>query len=379
MTRSDAGTAPEAGVPAPDPGAGPASAPEPSDISAARILLIDDESSNLRVLTRILARAGFRQVTAEASPVRGLTLFEELAPDLVLLDLHMSEMSGFDVLEQLRSRIPPQSYLPILVLTGDDTTVAKQRALTLGAKDFITKPFDTTEVVLRIRNLLETRSLHLLLADQNRLLEARVLDRTRELNEAQIEMLQRLAAAAEVRDDDTGQHTQRVGEVSGWLARAHGLSEARANLIRRAAPLHDVGKIGVPDEILRKPGRLTEAEYDLMKTHTLVGARILTNGHSELLHVAERIARSHHERWDGSGYPDGLAGEAIPLEARLVAVADFSDALSHDRPYRPALPLGKVLGMIRESSGHHFDPRLVEVFLSGLGGQGLPPPLSESR
>jgi putative two-component system response regulator len=329
-----------------------------------RILIVDDEEANVRVLTRILAREGFTDLMSSTDPHLALPMFLEFQPDLVVLDLRMPGIDGFGVLGQLAPVIPQSTYLPVLVLSADSSLTAKQRALRMGAKDILTKPFDVTEVVLRIRNLLETRRLHLLLEEHNHLLEAKVIERTRELDGAQIEMLQRLAAAAEVRDDETGQHTQRVGEMTGLLARAMGWSAEESELIRRAAPLHDLGKIGIPDGVLMKAGKLTVEEFDLIKTHTTIGARILRGGRSELVQLAERIALGHHERWDGTGYPNGLRGEAIPFEARLVAIVDVFDALVHDRPYRKGWPAAKVLANIAEQSGRHFDPRVVEAFLA---------------
>jgi len=340
---------------------------------ANRILIIDDEEANLRALTRILAREGFTELRSSSDPHLALPLFLEFQPDLVVLDLRMPGLDGFGVMGQLAPVIPHSTYLPVLVLSADSSLAAKQRALRMGAKDILTKPFDVTEVVLRIRNLLETRRLHLLLEEHNHLLEAKVVERTRELDDAQIEMLQRLAAAAEVRDDETGQHTQRVGEMTGRLARAMGWSEDESELIRRAAPLHDLGKIGVPDGVLMKAGKLTAEEFEIIKTHTTIGARILRGGRSELVQLAERIALGHHEKWDGSGYPNGLSGEAIPLEARLVSIVDVFDALAHDRPYRKGWPVAEVLARIAEQSGRHFDPRVVEVFLS-QDWRGFAPP-----
>jgi len=329
-----------------------------------RILVVDDEALNVRLLERILARAGFTDVSTVMDPRRVPELYAAYRPDLVLLDLHMPGRDGFGVLEDLAELTAGDGYLPVLMLTGDASAEAKRRALALGAKDFLAKPFDAQEVVLRIRNLLETRALYRALAEQNARLERRVRERTRELDQAQLEVLERLAAAAEFRDDDTGQHTQRVGELVARLAVILGLPADQVELVRRAAPLHDVGKIAIPDDILRKPGRLTPAEFDVMKTHAAVGALLLAGGRSALVSMAERIARSHHERWDGSGYPDGLRGEEIPLEARLVAVADVVDALSHDRPYRPAWALDAVLALVRTERGRHFDPAVADALLS---------------
>jgi putative two-component system response regulator len=330
----------------------------------ARILIVDDETANVVALSRILTHAGFVNLAGITDSRCVLQLLEEFRPDLILLDLHMPMLDGFAVLEQLQTAIPAGTYLPILTLTGDDSPHARQRALSMGAKDFLTKPFDLTEVLLRIRNLIETRNLHLALQGQNQELERRVAERTALLERTQLEVLERLASAAEFRDDATGRHTQRVALLAGALAVALGVEEAASGLIRCAAPLHDVGKIGVPDSILLKPGTLTSEEFTVMRTHTTIGARILGGGLSAMIQMAQRIAQSHHERWNGEGYPEGLSRESIPLEARIVAIADFFDALTHDRPYRTARPVEEVRAEIRSLSGKHFDPRVADAFLS---------------
>ncbi|MFN2637723.1 MAG: HD domain-containing phosphohydrolase [Gemmatimonadaceae bacterium] len=339
-----------------------------ADVSReARILIIDDHEANIEALKRILRSAGFLAVNSTTDPKMGVTLVETWNPDLVLLDLHMPDLDGFGVLDAIRPRLGGGSYLPVLMLTADSSDETKRRALAGGVKDFLTKPFDATEAVLRIGNLLETRSLYTTIHTQNELLEQRVAERTRELEEAQFEILQRLAAAAEFRDDDTGEHTQRVGELAALLAAAVGLSDAQVDVIRRAAPLHDVGKIGIPDSILLKPGRLTREERLIMRTHAAIGAEMLAGGHSAIVQSAERIARSHHERWDGKGYPDGYAGEAISIEARIVAVADFLDALTHKRPYRGAWSVEKTMKKIVAERGCHFDPVVVDALLAIRG------------
>jgi putative two-component system response regulator len=274
----------------------------------------------------------------------------------------MPYLDGFEVMNQLRARVPLGIFLPILVLTADITPETKRKALDEGATDFLTKPFDQTEVVLRIRNLLRTRVLHLQLQDQNHLLEQKVRERTIELEETQIEILERLALAAEYRDDDTGEHTKRVGQMSAQIAQALGLSNAEVELIRRAAPLHDVGKIAIPDSILLKPGKLTPEEFELMKTHTTVGAKMLSGGRFPLLQRAEEIALTHHERWDGTGYA-GLKGESIPIAGRIVAVADVFDALTSARPYKEAWPRAKAIEEVQRQSGRQFDQSVVEAFL----------------
>jgi putative two-component system response regulator len=333
------------------------------ELRVARILVVDDDEVNLRVLTRILERAGYVNVhtTSEGHSVE--MLVQEIEPDLMLLDLHMPPPDGFTILEQLAPVIRGPARLPVLVLTGDSTPETKRRALSLGARDFLAKPFDATEAMLRIRNLIETRLLQRALESHNVKLESRVAERTSDLERAQVEIMERLGRASEFRDDDTGRHTQRVGALSAAIAAALGLDQRTVELIRRAAPLHDVGKIGIPDHILLKPSSLTPEETAVMRTHTLIGARILSGGRSELVKMAERIALSHHECWDGAGYPNGLAGEQIPIEARIVALADCVDALSHNRPYRASRPIEDVIAEVIRSAGNHFDPDIVAAML----------------
>jgi putative two-component system response regulator len=248
-------------------------------------------------------------------------------------------------------------------LTSDRAPESKHRALAAGARDFLNKPFDRAEVLLRIKNLLETKLLYCQLQSQNHAFESIVQERTRDLRDAQIEILQRLALAAEFRDDITGQHTQRVGLLAAQIARELGLPEAEAELLRLTAPLHDIGKLGIPDQILLKPDRLTIEEFEHMKQHTTIGARILSGSRYELLQRAEEIAHFHHERWDGSGYPSGLAGEDIPLASRIVAVADTFDVLTHERPYKSAWSIEDALDEIARQSGDKFDPRIVDALL----------------
>jgi len=265
------------------------------------------------------------------------------------------------VLEQITAHNRSDDRVPVIMITADASAETKRRALELGANDFVGKPFDSGEILLRIRNHLETRFLHQKLREQNSQLERKVIERTKEVEDSQVEVLERLAAAVEFRDDDTGNHTRRVAEVSGMLAGAVGLDATTVELIRRAAPLHDIGKVGIPDAILLKAGPLTGEEFEIMKTHTVIGSRMLSKGRSELVRFSQRIARSHHEWWDGSGYPDRVSGQSIPLEARIVAVADFLDALTHERPYRPAWGIEETLAEIRRRSGSHFDPSVTRA------------------
>lgn len=332
-----------------------------SEAQKPSLLIVDDQTENIRLLVRILNHAGYLDITTTTDSSRVAELHALSKPDIVLLDLHMPNQDGFAVLEKLAPFTFGVDRLPVVMITADDSTEVKRKALSLGAKDFISKPFDQAEVVLRIRNLLETRFLHQQLRGQNNELEKKVTARTRELEQSQMEMLERLATAVEFRDDDTGDHTKRVGLVSGRLAEAIGLGTAAADLIRRAAPLHDIGKVGIPDAILLKPGPFTPEERAIMQTHTTIGSKMLSRGRSELVRLCQRIARSHHERWDGSGYPDGLSEQGIPLEARIVAVADFFDALTHERPYRDAQGESETLEAINDGSGTHFDPVVVEA------------------
>jgi putative nucleotidyltransferase with HDIG domain len=327
----------------------------------ARILVIDDEEANIEILQRILSRAGFLHVETTTDPLQAAGLYVQQRPDLILLDLHMPHLDGIEVMDQL-NEIAEASYLPILILSADLTPEARREALSRGAKDFVGKPFMPDELLLRIRTLLETRFLYLQIQSQNQLLEAKVRERTRALEEAQIEILERLAVAAEFRDDNTGQHTQRVGQMSALVARELGMPDSQVALIRRGAELHDVGKIGVPDTILMKMGRLTADEFEIVKTHTTIGARILSGGKFPLLRLSEEIALTHHERWDGSGYA-GISGAKIALAGRIVSVADVFDALTQQRPYKPAWPVAEAIAEIDRQRGRQFDPDVVDAFL----------------
>lgn len=329
----------------------------------ARILMVDDQEANLLLLESILHKAGYTNITNTSDSRRVVALYAEIQPDLVLLDLIMPHMDGFAVMKQLASHVPRETYLPILVVSADSTPQARQRALSMGAKDFVAKPFDATEVVLRIHNLLITRYLHLELRNRNQALEQQVRERTRELEQAQIEIVDRLAQAAEYRDDDTHGHAHRVGQLTALVGQELGLPQAEVNVLRSAAALHDIGKIGVPDRILLKPDQLTPEEAEVMKAHTVIGSRLLSGSRSRLLQVAEEIALTHHERWDGNGYSPGLGGETIPLAGRIVAVADAFDALTHDRPYRKARPVKQAIEELQQQAGRQFDPRVVEALL----------------
>ena len=280
----------------------------------------------------------------------------------------MPRLSGVEVLQELTAA-SAGTYLPIVVLTGDVTPESKRRVLGMGAKDFLIKPFDTTEVLLRIKNLLVSRVLYKELKHHNETLEQRVQARTRQLAEAQVEILNHLAIVSEYQDDDTSQHTQRVGALAAMLARSLGQDEDQVELIRLAAPLHDIGKVGVPNHILLKSGKLMPSEFEIMQSHTTVGGEIFAKSKFPLLQLARQIALYHHERWDGLGYPQHLKGEQIPLPARIVAVVDAFDALTHARPYKKAVSFQEARVELRAQAGVQFDPQIVKAFLSAITPQ----------
>jgi len=348
--------------------------------SDARLLIIDDTEANLPLMERILTRAGFASVTTTSDPTAAVSLYIRMEPDLIVLDLHMPGMDGFEVMEALKDVVPPSSFLPILVLTGDIDRDARDRALSTGAKDYLTKPFDPTELLLRIRNLLETRHLHQVLQGHNEHLENTVAERTGELRQAlatlehaqtrlkesQEETVRRLSIAAELRDESTGAHIQRMSRYCALMARELGSDSERVELLRLASQMHDVGKIGIPDSILLKPGPLSPKERVVMQRHCDVGHRILTGSEAELVVLAAAIAWTHHERVDGNGYPRGLSRDDIPIEGRIAAIADVFDALTTERVYKHAFPVDTAISILREGSGTHFDPELVETFLDSM-------------
>lgn len=326
-----------------------------------RILVVDDDPANTTLLARLLGARGYGDVLVTNESTAAAELCRRMQPDLVLLDLHMPEVGGLELLR----RLPAETRgvpLPILVLTADTTREARRAALGAGARDFVTKPFDPDEVGLRVGNLLQTRGLAATLRRHRDELEQRVARRTEELELARLETLERLAVAAEFRDDDTGEHTRRVARTACLLARALRVPEADVERLGLAAPLHDVGKIAVPDAVLLKPGSLTRAEHQLVQSHVLVGEQILGGSSSPVLQTAAEIALHHHERWDGRGYPAGLAGNEVPLPARLVAVADVFDALTHRRPYKDAWPVADAVAEILDQAAGHFDPDVVAAF-----------------
>jgi putative two-component system response regulator len=330
---------------------------------SARILVVDDDLPNLNLLVRMLQRAGFGALHGIYDAREVLPAVVDFQPDVVLLDLHMPGVSGIDLLLEIRALQGQRGYLPVLVLTGDSSREMRDAALAAGARDFLTKPYDAGEVLLRVRNLIETRLLNVELRRQNAQLSERCESRTEELEAAKLEILERLARAADFRDEVSYGHTTRVGELAARIAARLGYTAVEVDQIRIAARLHDIGKIGLSDSILLKPGPLAPAEFLAQEKHTLIGANILSGSRFPILRLAEEIALTHHESWDGSGYPRGLRGENIPIGGRIVAVADVFDALTHARPYKTAWRLDDAVDEIKHQSGTKFDPAVVKAFL----------------
>jgi putative two-component system response regulator len=333
-----------------------------NSLSHSRILLIDDSSPNTRFIVRLLDMAGFSSVLTVTDSRLALAEFAQFQPDIVLLDLHMPHVDGFQILSEIRQADLESNFLPILIFTGDGNDDIKRRALGLGATDFLTKPGDPGEILQRIKNFLVSRANWQQLRDQNLNLERRVSERTAELEEARLEIFAKLALVCEFRDDETGDHIRRVRALSRGIAIAYGLSREECDLIGLASELHDVGKIGIPDYILQKPGRLTPSEFELMQIHTEIGGRILDKSKTPLLTTAAQITRYHHENWDGTGYTHGLIGGEIPLSARIVAVADVFDSLTSARCYKQAWTKEKACEEIRSLSDSKFDHGVVDAF-----------------
>jgi putative two-component system response regulator len=333
-----------------------------SALTGMRVLIVDDNHNNIEVVQQILEGAGYTQFLNTHDPDSVEHLCDAWQPDLLLLDLHMPGLSGYQVLARLRQRIREPQNLPVLVVTADATPEARNRALSMGARDFITKPVDQTELLLRVRNLLQTRHLQHQLQDRNEHLDHAVRERTDELERARTESLTILASVAEYHDDDTHQHTGRVGQSAARIAQALDLPAELVANIRAAAPLHDIGKIGISRGILLKPEGLTPEERQSMMRHVHIGAQILASATSPVLRLAAEIASTHHERWDGDGYLQRLAGDTIPIAGRITAVADVFDALTHERPYKPAWDVRRAVTEITTQAGRQFDPDVVAAF-----------------
>ena len=331
-----------------------------TDILNSKILIVDDEQDNIMILKEILRREGFKNLDCETEPRNVLEREYVSHYDLVLLDFQMPFMDGFEVIELLKAYNDNEAS--IIMLTANVEPETRHDALSRGAKDFITKPFDHKEVVCRIRNVLEARLLQKSLAEQNGRLEKSCQDRTEELIETRMHAIQCLGKAAEFRDNETGMHVVRMSKTSARIAKELGWDEAQCDLILHASPMHDIGKIGIPDHILLKPGELDIDEWEIMQSHTTIGGKILSVSDSDLFQSAAEIAETHHEKWDGSGYPEGLAGDEIPIMSRIVAVSDTFDALISERPYKEPWPTEEAIAYVTGNSGKHFDPEVVEAF-----------------
>ena len=330
--------------------------------SPTRILVVDDEPNISRLVSQLLTVKGYdsRVCTSGAEALAAIAE-EEFA--LVISDINMPGMSGIELLAAVKNSRPGTAFI---MLTAVDDHATAVRSLELGAFGYIIKPFEANELFISVSNSLRRRVLELDRDQYEQRLEREVRERTADIRSAQEQVILRLVTASGYRDEETGEHIRRMGEYAAILARAAGWNESAADEIRLAATMHDVGKMGVADAILKKPGKLTAGEFEQMKEHTRIGARILEGSRIPLLQLARDIALCHHEKWTGGGYPDGLAGDAIPLPARIVAVCDVYDALVNDRVYRKALPEEKALAIIKEGRGTHFDPAVLDLFLERL-------------
>ncbi len=333
-------------------------------IKEAKILIVDDQPANVTLIEKMLDIEGYINVIATTDPTQVESIYLEQNSDLVLLDLNMPVMDGYQVLAKIREVDP--DYPPIIVLTAQIDRDSRIKALDLGARDFLAKPFDRVELMTRIRNMLEVRIMAKAMKNQNKILDAMVQERTKELNDTRLEVIRRLGRAAEYRDDITGFHIIRMSRYSQILAIAAGMPEADAEMLLNASPMHDIGKIGIPDNVLLKPGKLDTEEWKIMQTHVDIGVEILSGSNSDLMDMAAEVAQNHHEKWDSSGYPRALAGEDIPFTGRVVAIADVFDALTTKRSYKKAWSIEEAVDFLKEQRGKHFEARLVDLFLEIL-------------
>lgn len=334
------------------------------DIFTGKLLIVDDEPVNVKLLERTLAKAGYSNIRSTLDPREVCDLFDAHNFDLVLLDLNMPYMDGFAVLTALHERFssPP----PVLVLTAQSSQEFRTQALEMGAQDYVTKPFERNELLHRVSNLLGSKLYRHALERLNESLEEKVAERTKQLNETRLQVVRRLGRAAEYRDNETGLHIVRMSKISRLLGEALGMGAYECDLLLNASPMHDIGKIGIPDHILLKPGKFEPDEWEVMKQHAQMGADILEGEDSDLLGMAREIALTHHEKWDGTGYPNGLKGEDIPLVGRICAIADVFDALTSERPYKKAWSVDDAINLLQENRGTHFDPAIVDAFMANL-------------
>jgi putative two-component system response regulator len=335
------------------------------------VLVVDDEDLNIRLIEALLRPQGY-EVSVARNGVEALERVRERPPDVILLDIMMPKMNGFETAKHLRADEETR-LIPIVMVTALQDVEDRVKALEVGADDFLTKPVDRMELRARVGSLLKVKAYNDHMRDYQQELEKEVAHRTEELRgayakatEASLETIHRLSRAAEYKDEDTGAHILRMSNYSALIARRMGLNQTTVERILYAAPMHDVGKIGIPDNILLKPGPLTAEEWVVMRQHTTIGGAILEGSDQGYIKLAEVIALTHHERFDGTGYPRGLKGRSIPLAGRIVAIADVFDALMSKRPYKEPFPLDKSLGIIKEGRGNHFDPDVVDAFFDIL-------------
>ncbi|MFC2071706.1 HD domain-containing phosphohydrolase [Chloroflexota bacterium] len=334
----------------------------------AKILVVDDEDGNLRVMEAMLRLLGYEVILA-CDGEEALAKVKETAPNLVLLDTVMPEMDGFEVARRLKEDEATKT-IPTVMMTTLSEVKDRVKALEAGVDDFLTKPVDATELRARVNSLLKVNAYNYYVVNYPKEMEAEVARRTESLRQefekmkiASLDTVYRLARAAEYKDEDTGAHVERMSHYSSAIARTTGLDDKFVERILWAAPMHDIGKIGIPDRVLQKPGKLDSDEWVIMRQHTTIGAEILKEASADFVKLAAEIALTHHEKWDGSGYPQGLRSSDIPLAGRIVALADVFDALTSERPYKNPFPIEKALDIIKESRGSHFDPELVNGFL----------------
>jgi putative two-component system response regulator len=333
------------------------------------ILVVDDQRENIELLEAYLVPQGYEIVKA-ANGEEALAMLSGVRIDLILLDVMMPGMNGFEVTRRIRED-ETHRLLPIILVTALRETEDRVKGIEAGCDDFISKPVDKIEVLARVRSLLKVKAYNDLMSNYRKELESEVTRRTEELKHAfertkaaSLETIYRLSIASEYKDQETGAHIKRMSRYSAAVARCIGLDEGTVESILYAAPMHDVGKIGIPDRILMKQGKLDPAEWEIMKQHTVIGANILSGSDAEFIRLAESIARHHHENWDGSGYPNSLKGEEIPIACRIAAIADVFDALTSKRPYKGPLSVEQALTIIMEGKGSHFDPSVVDAFFA---------------
>jgi putative two-component system response regulator len=328
------------------------------------ILIVDDDKTNLSIFSHMLTQIPDADIRTCVSAQEALTWCQSNAPDLILLDYMMPGMDGLAFLSRFRE-LPGQEMTPVIMITADMELQVRHKALQMSANDFLSKPVNRVELLARVKNMLAMRKSHLAMTQKIENLSGKVNEQSRESSSLEISSVGLLAKAAGYRDPETGEHLTRMANYTKIIAAHLGLSAEEQALLLNAAPMHDIGKIGIPDHILLKPGRLDEEELKIMRRHAEIGADILKTSNTSLLQTGAEIALTHHEKWDGSGYPAGLAGKAIPLYGRIVAVADVFDALTSERPYKAAWSLERASNFLRENAGTHFDPQCVEAFFAG--------------